>query len=179
VPHLEPQRVEATFGADERTMLTAFLDYHRATLAWKASGLTQAELSQTIPSSSLTIGGLVKHMALVEDSWFIEDFLGQPMPEPWASVDWEADRDWEFHTAADDTPEELLAQYAESCARSRAIVTAAKSLDDRAVATARHGPEQGQPFTLRWILLHMIEETARHNGHVDLIRESIDGLTGE
>ena len=179
MPHLEPQRVEASFGADERTMLSAFLDYHRATLAWKASGLTQAELSQTIPSSSLTIGGLVKHMALVEDSWFIEDFLGQPMPEPWASVDWEADRDWELHTAADDTPEELLALYAESCARSRAIVAAAESLDQRAVATARHGPEQGQPFTLRWILLHMIEETARHNGHVDLIRESIDGLTGE
>ncbi len=160
-------------------MLSAYLDYHRATLVWKASGLTQAELAQTIPSSTLTIGGLVKHLALVEDSWFIEDFLGEPMPEPWASVDWEADRDWELHTAAADTPEQLLAQYAESCARSRAIVAAAESLDQRAVATSRHGPEKGQAFTLRWILLHMIEETARHNGHVDLIRESIDGLTGE
>ena len=72
---------------------------------WKASGLTQAQLAQQpLPSSSLTIGGLVKHMALVEDSWFTDDFAGLGEPEPWASVDWDADRDWEFHTAADDTP---------------------------------------------------------------------------
>lgn len=175
----EHGRIDPAFGADERTMLSAYLDYHRATLVWKASGLTQAEMAQPIPSSSLTIGGLVKHLAVVEDSWFIEVFGGQPMPEPWMSVDWDADPDWEHHSAAENTPEQLLAQYAESCERSRATVAAAKSLDQESVVTSRRGPEAGQPFTLRWILLHMIEETARHNGHVDLLREAIDGVTGE
>jgi uncharacterized damage-inducible protein DinB len=177
VPTDEHGRVDPELGADERTMLSAYLDYHRATLVWKASGLTQAQLATTIASSSLTIAGLVKHMALVEDSWFTERFAGLPEPQPWDGVDWDADPDWEFRTALEDTPEALLAQYAESCARSRAVVAAADSLDQRSVAESRHEP--GQHFTLRWILLHMIEETARHNGHVDLIREAIDGVTGE
>jgi uncharacterized damage-inducible protein DinB len=169
-------RIEPGFYADERTMLAAYLDYHRDTLVWKASGLSQAQLAQPIPSSSLTIGGLVKHMALVEDSWFTDRFAGQGEPEPWASVDWDADPDWEHHSAANDTPEELLALYAVSCARSRAVFAAAGSLDQRSVATSRYSSDH---FTLRWIVLHMIEETARHNGHVDLLREAIDGLTGE
>ncbi len=169
-------RTEPPLGTDERTMLTAYLDYQRGTLVWKASGLTKAQMAQPLPSSSLTIGGLVKHMALVEDSWFTDDFEGRGLPAPWADVDWDADRDWDFHSAVHDAPEQLLAQYAESCARSRAVVAAASSLDERSVATS---PESGEHCTLRWILVHMIEETARHNGHVDLLRESIDGLTGE
>ncbi|MEO6318913.1 MAG: DinB family protein [Acidimicrobiales bacterium] len=169
-------RVDPAFGADERSMLLAFLEYHRGTLAWKASGLTQAQLAQTIPSSTLTIGGLVKHMALVEDSWFTERLAGRPEPEPWAAVDWEADPDWDHHSAVHDTPEQLLGLYASSCDRSRAVIEASSSLDQRSVVADRR---TGEPFTLRWILLHMIEETARHNGHVDLLRESIDGLTGE
>ena len=170
-------RTDPAFDADERQMLTSYLDYQRATLAWKASGLSQAQLAQTIPSSALTIGGLVKHLALVEDTWLTERFAGHDEPEPWASADWEADRDWELHSAAQDTPDQLVAQYAESCARSRAVVAAAGSLGEPSVAESNRHP--GQHFTLRWILLHLIEETARHNGHVDLIRESIDGLTGE
>ncbi|MEQ1786893.1 MAG: DinB family protein [Acidimicrobiales bacterium] len=169
-------RIEPAFGDDERTMLAGFLDYHRRTLVWKASGLTQAQLAQPLPSSSLTIGGLVKHMALVEDSWFTERFAGGEMPEPWASADWDADPDWEHHSAADDTPEQLLGLYAAACDRSRAAYAAASSLDQRSVVPDRH---VGEPFTLRWMVLHMIEETARHNGHVDLLREAIDGLTGE
>lgn len=177
MPADEHGRVDPELGADEATMLSAYLDYHRATLVWKASGLTPAQLATTIASSSLTIAGLVKHMALVEDSWFTDKFAGLGDPEPWNGVDWDADPDWEFRTALDDSPEELLAQYAESCARSRAVVVAAESLDQRSVAESRYEP--GQHFTLRWILLHMIEETARHNGHVDLLREAIDGVTGE
>ena len=115
-------------------------------------------------------------MALVEDSWFTERFAGQPMPAPFDDVDWDADRDWEFHTAAGDTPAWLLQRYAEACDRSRAVVTAATSLDQLAVAGKR---QSGEVFTLRWILCHMIEETARHNGHADLLREAIDGATGE
>jgi uncharacterized damage-inducible protein DinB len=169
-------RVEPAFSADERTMLAAYLDYHRDTLVWKASGLTQAQLAQPHPPSSLTIGGLVKHMALVEDSWFTERFAGQPEPAPWADVDWDADPDWEHHSAADDSPEALLALYAAACERSRAIYAAAESLEQRSVVPDRR---VGEPFTLRWMVLHMLEETARHNGHVDLLRESIDGVTGE
>jgi uncharacterized damage-inducible protein DinB len=169
-------RVEPAFSDDERTMLAAYLDYHRDTLVWKASGLTQAQLAQPHPPSSLTIGGLVKHMALVEDSWFTERFAGQPEPAPWADVDWDADPDWEHHSAADDSPEVLLALYAAACERSRDIYAAAESLEQRSVVPDRR---IGEPFTLRWMVLHMLEETARHNGHVDLLRESIDGLTGE
>jgi uncharacterized damage-inducible protein DinB len=169
-------RSEAGFYDDERTMLAGFLDYHRATLVWKASGLTQAQLAQPVPTSALTIGGLVKHLSLVEDSWFTDRFAGAGMPERWASVDWDADPDWEHHSAADDRPEDVLAQYAESCSRSRVAYEAAGSLDQRSVGTDR-GTDQ--PFSLRWIMLHMIEETARHNGHVDLLREAIDGTTGE
>jgi len=171
-------RIEPPISADERSMLAGYLDYQRGTLVWKASGLTQAQLAQpTVPSAELTVGGLVKHMALVEDSWFTDRFAGNGLPEPWASVDWGADRDWEFHTAADDTPEQLLAQYAESCERSRAVLAGAESLDTFIVNTNPNDPRPG--FSLRWMLVHMIEETARHNGHVDLLREAIDGLTGE
>jgi uncharacterized damage-inducible protein DinB len=169
-------RVEPAFDADERTMLAGFLDYHRATVVWKASALTQAQLAQPVPSSTLTIGGLVKHLALVEDSWFTERFAGLEEPAPWAGVDWDADPDWEHHSAADDAPADLLALYDQACTRSRAVYAAAESLDQVAVATSR---QTGEPFTLRWIMLHMIEETARHNGHIDLLREAIDGVTGE
>jgi uncharacterized damage-inducible protein DinB len=169
-------RVEPAFDADERTMLEGYLDYHRATVLWKASGLTQAQLAQTVPSSSLTIGGLVKHLALVEDSWFTQRFAGLDEPAPWVGVDWDADPDWEHHSAADDSPDDLLGLYAAACARSRAVFAAAESLDQHSVVSDRR---TGAPFSLRWILLHMLEETARHNGHVDLLRESIDGLTGE
>jgi uncharacterized damage-inducible protein DinB len=168
-------RVDPAFDADERTMVVAFLDYHRATLLWKASGLTKEQMGRTIPPSSLTIAGLVKHMALVEDSWFSTRFagLGEGI---WEGIDRDADPDWEMRTALDEAPADLLALYAAACARSRSVVDAAASLDQRSVMPDRASSEH---FTLRWILLHMIEETARHNGHIDLLRESIDGLTGE
>jgi uncharacterized damage-inducible protein DinB len=169
-------RTDPDLRADERTTLAQYLDYHRATLVTKVEGLTQQQLATRLPSSSLTLGGLVKHMALVEDSWFQDDFLGLSLPAPFTDIDWDADPDWEFRTAADDSPEELLALYAAACERSRAVVAAADSLDALSVAESRRG--EGH-FSLRWIIVHMIEETARHNGHADLIRESIDGVTGE
>lgn len=168
-------RWEPDFDADERTMLTGFLDYHRATLRWKASGLTPEQMNQRVAASDLTLAGLLKHLALVEDSWFTFRFAGRPEPEPWAGVDWDTDPDWEMRTAADDPPEALLALYDEACARSRAVIDAAGSLDQ----TQAWEGWQGRPLTLRWVLLHMIEETARHNGHADLLREAIDGVTGE
>jgi uncharacterized damage-inducible protein DinB len=168
-------RVDPAVAADERTMLDQFLDYHRATLLDKTDGLSAEQLRQKLPTSELTLGGLLKHLALVEDDWIQVDFLGGPPLEPWASAPWDDDRDWEFHSAADDEPEVLRELYRNACARSRAAV-AGRGLDE--LSAGRHR-RTGEQWSLRWILTHLIEETARHNGHADLLREAIDGSVGE
>jgi uncharacterized damage-inducible protein DinB len=159
---------------DERTLLTQFLDHHRSILVRKVEGLSQAQLATSFATSDLTIAGVLKHMAAVEDTWFQARLLGLPTPEPWASAPWKEDPDWEFHSAVDDPPEELLRLFDVACERSRAAVDEVNDLD----ALARKAPRRGD-VSLRWILIHMIEETARHNGHVDLLRESIDGSVGD
>jgi hypothetical protein len=170
-------RTEPPYQGGELATLTAFLDYQRATAAGRLEGLTAGQAATTLPPSPLTIVGLVKHLALVEDDWFQKDLLGRPMPPVWDAADFGADRDWEFHSAVDDGPESVLALYAEACDRSRAAV--AELGGDPAALSATTLRRTGEPFSLRWLLCHMIEETARHNGHADLIRESIDGVTGE
>ncbi|HKA85751.1 MAG TPA: DinB family protein [Acidimicrobiales bacterium] len=169
------ERTDPDTTGDELTLLSQFLDYHRATLVQKVSGLDRQQLGTRLGPSTLTLAGLVKHLALVEDSWFDKRLLGHEEREPWASVDWEADPDWEFRTAIDDEPEDLLALYADACERSRAAIAEVGDPDRLAATPSR----RGEPLTLRWIMLHMIEETARHNGHADLLRENIDGVTGE
>jgi uncharacterized damage-inducible protein DinB len=173
-------RTDPPLDADEPTMLRAFLDYHRDTLRLKVDGLTREQLGQTLPPSSMTLGGMVKHLALVESNWFEVVLTGGELMPPFPDVDWDADPDWEWRTGADDGPERLMALFDDALARAdRAIDEAAASptgLDTRSVKPSRRGDGH---FTLRWILLHMIEEYARHNGHADLIRESIDGRTGE
>ena len=159
----------------EQLQLTSFLDYQRETLLQKAEGLTDEQLAQPLPPSSLTLGGLLNHLALVEDSWFRVRFAGQSGDPMWGAVDWAADPDFEFRTAADVPGDELRRRYAEACARSRQIVARTDSLDQRS-AQAR---ANGQYFDLRWVLLHMIEETARHAGHADLLREAVDGTVGD
>ena len=168
-------RVDPPTRGDERTLLLAYLDYHRETLRRKAGGLDAAQLATALPPSEMTLGGMVKHLALVENSWLREVLLGEPMSEPWRSVDWDADWDWDWHSAADDSPEEIWALYDAMVADADAII-ADKQLDD---LSAKPSKRTGEPFSLRWILLHLIEEYARHNGHADLIRESIDGQVGE
>jgi uncharacterized damage-inducible protein DinB len=169
------ERPEPDVDVDERTSLAQYLDLQRATLLWKAEGLGVAALDRRHEPSALTLGGLLKHLALVEDSWFTERFAGQPPPPPWDTARWDEDPDWEFHTAPDDAPDELRALYRAACERSRAVVAAAEDLGDLSVWQDR----TGRRWSLRAILLHLIEETARHNGHADLIREAIDGATGE
>jgi len=172
-------RIDPPLKGDEGTTLRAFLDYHRDTLRWKVDGLTQEQLAQTLAPSTLTLGGLVKHLALVESNWFEVVLAGGTLMPPFDAVDWESNPDWEFDTATHDTPEQLLTLFDDAVARADREIDAAMAksgLETDSVRTTRKGERH---FSLRWILLHMIEEYARHNGHADLLRESIDGETGE
>jgi uncharacterized damage-inducible protein DinB len=164
-------------GRRGRTLL-GFLDYQRATLAWKCSGLDPAGLRVTVAASSITLGGLLKHLAYVEDDWFSRWLHGQDRQPPWDTVDWKADPDWDWYSAAEDTPERLFALWRDAVGRSRSLV--AEALADGGLdRLARRTWPDGRAPSLRWILVHMVEEYARHNGHADLIRESVDGRTGE
>ena len=174
-------RTEPPLSGSEAETLCGFLDYHRATLQLKVAGLTAAQLDQTLPPSSMTLGGLVKHLAYVEDWWFGQVFAGRPEPEPWASADWSADPDWDWHSASADSPEELSALLTETIRASEAVVAEALArpagLDAGSALESRRLP--GEHYSLRWILVHLVEEYCRHNGHADLLRESIDGSVGE
>lgn len=161
---------------DERTALTQFLDYHRATFLGKAAGLTHEQMNRSVASSSLTLAGLMKHLAHVEDNWMQVRFLGGEPPSPWAEAPFDDDPDWDFHSAPNDQADELRALYEAACDRSRSALASIDSMDTQSRQLLQ--PENTR-FTLRWMLLHLIEETARHNGHADLLREAIDGLTGE
>jgi uncharacterized damage-inducible protein DinB len=174
----EQGRPEPPPTADEATMLAAFLDFHRATFAWKFRGLDSNGLNTRILSSTMTLGGLVKHIALVEEGWFTCSLFGRDHSSPWNDIDWDADPDWEWRTAADDTPEELaeLWQRAVATSRSRTAEALADGGLDRPAARPW---SDGRTPSLRWIMFHMIEEYARHNGHADLLREAADGQTGE
>ena len=179
VPFDEASRVDPPLQGDEVSVLRGFLDYQRDTFRWKCSGLTQQQLAQAHGPSDMTLGGMMKHLAVVESGWFEETFLGQDQMPPFDTVDWDADRDWEWHTAKDDTPDELFTLFDEAVRRADAVVDdalAGQGLDAESSQESRR--DEGR-FSLRWILLHMIEEYARHNGHADLIREAIDGQTGE
>jgi uncharacterized damage-inducible protein DinB len=175
----EHGRPEPPAAGDETETLLGFLDFQRATLAWKCSGLDAAGLRATTAASSMTLGGLLKHMAVVEDGWFSRSLHGNDYHSPWDVVDWKADRDWEFRTAAEDSPEQLFGLWNESVERSRALVAEALATGGGLGQLAERTRPDGPTPSLRWILCHMIEEYARHNGHADLLRESIDGETGE
>jgi len=171
-------RTEAPLRADEVTALRGFLDYHRDTFRWKCAGLSQEQLAQAHPPSTMTLGGMMKHLALNEVGWFGSSLAGLPYPPPFDDVDWDADPDWEWRTAADDSPEDLRALYDDCVRRADAAVDEALAAGGLDAVSVEESSSDG-PFSVRWILLHMIEEYARHNGQADLIRESVDGMTGE
>jgi uncharacterized damage-inducible protein DinB len=173
-------RPEPPHEAGEAATLIGFLDYQRGTLEWKCRGLSDEQLRVALPPTTMTLGGMLKHMACVEDGWFTEVAAEMPSPEPWASVDWDADPEWEWRTAANDSGDELRGLWAERVGRSRAVVEAQLGVGEDKALSQAHPAWDGQGrVSLRWILTHMIEEYARHNGHADLIRESLDGETGE
>jgi uncharacterized damage-inducible protein DinB len=175
----EQGRPEPPVDGDETATLLGFLDFQRATLGWKCAGLDDAAaMRATVGVSTMTLGGLLKHMALVEDSWFSRSLHGNERAEPWNAVDWAADPDWEWRTAADDPPEQLIGLWQDAVERSRALTAEALADGGMGRAAQRKWPD-GRAPSLRWIVVHMIEEYARHNGHADLLRESIDGATGE
>ncbi len=173
-----PERPEPPVAAGEAPTLLGFLDYQRVTLAWKCSGLDPAGLQATVGASTMTLGGLLKHLACVEEYWFSQLLAGQEEVAPWNSVDWDDDPDWEWRSAAQDSPEQLMALWQQSVDRSREL-TAAALADHDLSDPAKTAWKDGRKPSFRWILVHMIEEYARHNGHADLLRESVDGSTGE
>ena len=172
----EHGRPEPVLDGDELSTLLGFLDYQRATLAWKCSGLDDEQLRFALPTTALSLGGLLKHLARVEDNWFAEVVAEQSELNPWHTMPWAA----EWQTAADHTGDELRQLWVDRCEASRQVVAAALAAgtDEGLAATHPAWGGQGHP-SLRWILVHMIEEYARHNGHADLLREAIDGQTGE
>lgn len=165
---------EPPIAGDEVATLLGSLDRQRATFAWKCGGLDSAGLNAQLSPSAITLGGLLKHMARVEDDVFAWRLMGRPPRPPWDTVD----SDWDWRTAADDTPEELQALWEESVTRSREIV--AEALAEGGLdRPAAFKTKSGESPSLRRLLIDLIEEYARHVGHADLIRESVDGLTGE
>ncbi len=174
----EHGRPEPPIASGERETLLGFLDYQRATFGWKCGGLDADGLSATIGASTMTLGGMLKHMALVEDGWFCQKLLDRAPSPPWDTSALDADPDWEWHSAGRDSLDQLFAWWQGALERSRAAVS--EVLSDGGLDTlARRSWPDGRSPSLRWIVCHMIEEYARHNGHADLIRESVDGLTGE
>jgi uncharacterized damage-inducible protein DinB len=169
---------EPPVAGNETDTLLGSLERQRATFAWKCGGLDATGLRATVGASSMTLGGLLKHLALVEDHYFSEKLFGRAASPPFDAVDWDADRDWEWHSAAHDEPLQLMALWQDAVDRSRAAV--AEALADGGLdRLAAVGWPDGRAPSLRRILVDLIEEYARHVGHADLIRESVDGLTGE
>jgi uncharacterized damage-inducible protein DinB len=166
----EDTRPEPPHVGGEAETLTGFLDFQRATLLWKLEGLDDEQLRRAMVPSGTSLLGMVKHLAYVERSWFQRVWAGQEITFPWTEED--PDADWRIEP--DETTKDVLALYEGECARSREIVAAASSLAEAVVH-----PRWQEEVSRRWILTHMIEETARHVGQADILREQIDGAVGE
>lgn len=169
---------EPPVAGNERDMLLGALERQRGYLAWKCGNLDRAGLQATLGPSAMTLGGLLKHLAAVEDDMFSVKLHGRDRHPPWDTVDWNADPDWEWHSAAEDSPEQLVSLWQDSVSRSRTLIAEAIA-DGGLDRLASFTWPDGRTPSLRRLLIDMIEEYARHVGHADLIRESVDGLVGE
>jgi uncharacterized damage-inducible protein DinB len=167
-------RARPAQNAGELEMLTGWLEHHRGILIWKCEDLTAEQLRQrAIPPSTLSLLGLVRHMAEVERGWLRAVFLGEDVPDLY---DRSADEDADFNNVDQADPADTFTAFERECAASRRVLAQASSLD----ALSKQASERtGEPWSLRWIVTHMIEEYARHNGHADLLRERVDGSTGD
>jgi hypothetical protein len=170
---------EPPFAGSEVEHVLGSLERLQATFRWKADGLDAAQLATRLPSSALTAGGLLKHLALQEDYCSAVKIAAGPMPEIWRELGWDGDDDeWEFTTGAQDPPDLLYPLYDGAVARARTLVAAA--LEERGLAgdSGVRLPD-GSRGSIRRILFDRIEEYARHTDHLDLLREAIDGRVGE
>jgi uncharacterized damage-inducible protein DinB len=162
----------------EADSLHAVLERNRRTFAWKTSNLDEKGLRATTAASTMTLGGLVKHMALVEADWLAVKLAGQGYGAPWDAVDFDADPEWEWRTGTQDSPGDVYAIWRNAVERSRRLVVDVireRGLDGPASYTWPNG----RTPTVRAMLLDMIEEYARHTGHADILREAVDGRVGE
>jgi uncharacterized damage-inducible protein DinB len=169
---------EPAVTADEVSTLNEFLDYYRAVLLRKAEGLDEAQVRVRIAPSPMDLLGLVRHMALVEQWWFSQAFAGSTEADLWADLD-DPDRDW--HHTPEDTLADALAALDAEIGKARTIVASATSLEQVTAIDVgpMDNPARRGRRSLRWIMVHMIEEYARHCGHADLLREVVDGATGD
>jgi uncharacterized damage-inducible protein DinB len=162
----------------EAESLRSVLERNRRVFAWKTSGLDESGMRATTAASSMTLGGLVKHVALVEADWLAVKLAGQEYGSPWDAVDFDADPDWEWRTGALDPPDEVYALWRDAVARSREVV--ARVISERGLdGPASMTWPDGRTPTVRAMILDMIEEYARHTGHADILREAVDGRVGE
>jgi Protein of unknown function (DUF664) len=168
---------EPPLAGTELEHLVGALDRLRTTFRWKVDDLDADGLGTRVGASSLTLGGLLKHMAINEDFIFTRKLTGEPVGEPWESL-WDGTDDWEFTSAAGGTPEQLYGLWEDAVERSRARLDAALGRGglDQPVHVA--SPE-GEHASLRRLLCDLIEEYGRHTGHADLLREAVDGRVGE
>ena len=171
-------RPEPPVAADELATLLGFLEYQRATLDWKTRGLDAAGLQATVGVSTITLGGLLKHLAYVEDHWFSRRLHGRDSELAWVTGEWDADSYWGWRPTSEETSEQLHATWQGAMTHSRRMIDQALG-ENGLDFLARQPRPNGQSPNLRWIIVHMVEEYARHNGHADLLRESVDGETGE
>jgi uncharacterized damage-inducible protein DinB len=169
---------EPPIAGTEAEALVGALERMRTTFLWKASGLDAAGLRATIGASSITLGGLLKHLARAEEGIFAAKLSGEPPGPPWSTADWAADPDWDWNSAADDTPEQLVTLWLETVERSRDRLAAALAEGGLDQPVHVSGPD-GRHANLRRLLCDVIEEYGRHTGHADLLREAVDGLVGE
>jgi uncharacterized damage-inducible protein DinB len=168
---------EPPFAGTEAGHVLGALDRLRTTFRWKAADLDAAALQTRIGASAVTLGGLLKHLASVEDDVFTRRLSGQRIGEPWESV-WAGGDDWAWTSAADDSPEQLYTYWDDAVARSHARLDAALTEGGMDQLIHLTGPD-GQHASLRRLLCDLIEEYGRHTGHADLLREAVDGLVGE
>jgi hypothetical protein len=170
---------EPPFNGDEAAAVFGALDRQRTTFRWKCADLDAAGLSATTARSKLTLGGLLKHLAVQEDYYFQAKILGAPMPAPWDLTVWESEGDdWEFDSAAADAPDKLYSLWDTAVTRSRAavaVITERGGLDSPAAISL----PDGSPVNIRRVVMDLVEEYGRHTGHADILREAVDGRVGE
>jgi uncharacterized damage-inducible protein DinB len=167
-------RTQTPLAAGEKETLLKVLAFQRDTIRWKCTGLTAEQLAYQHAPSALSLGGLLKHLAVVEAGWINLTFAGGVERPSWMSQCEQESEGWTFRTASADSPEQLFAWLDESQHVTERVVAGAADLDALAQGTV----DGDRRCSLRWILVHLVQEYARHLGHADLIREAVDGAVG-